>query len=319
MTATKDPSNSNFFAAPSTFDWQGYLTHRPTYSREFYDLIYKYHASKDSKFGLAHDIGAGPGNVADVLAERFSQVVVSDASSEHVSVAKHRLEGKFEPGKFDFAVSRGEDVGGKYQPGSVDLVTVAECIPIMDSPAAVASFARLLKPGGTLAIWFYGRPIFAEDGMDRASELYAKIAGAAFSTFKPFDGTLLAHSWKVIGSWLDCVALPNTDWESVERTKWNADKPLLFTPESELDHPLDYPSAVTEEEKVVEKIDRNWWAKEGGVDFVRGFIGVNLPWKKDYETPETDKLYTALEKELGGKDAKHKITWPVVLILATRK
>ena len=319
MTTTKYSSGSNFFAASFSFDWEGYLKHRPSYSKEFYDLIYKNHASKKGPFGLAHDIGAGPGNVADVLAERFSRVVVSDASPENISVAKQRLKDKHDFGKLDFVVSRGEEIASKYPPGSADLITAAECIPIMDGPAATASFAKLLKPGGTLAIWFYGRPIFAEDGMERASELYTKIAGIAFSTFKPFKGTLLEHSWKVIASWLDCVALPSTEWEDVERTRWNADKPILFLPESELDHPLDYSSTVTAEEKIVEKIDRSWWAKDAGIDFVRGFIGVNLPWKKDYETPETDELYRELEEELGGENAKHKIAWPVVLILATRK
>ena len=63
---------------------------------------------------------------------------------------------------FILSESSTERLSALHDPASGDLVAAAECMPLFDAPSALASFAHSLRPGGTSAIWFYGRPAFAE-------------------------------------------------------------------------------------------------------------------------------------------------------------
>jgi len=104
-------------------------------------------------FDLAHDIACGPGQVAAELAKHFKHVVASDPNPEHTSVAKKRLESD---GKdhVSYVVTLGEDIAQHTEPGSVDLITVGEAIALMDMPRFLDAASAVLKPGGTLALWF---------------------------------------------------------------------------------------------------------------------------------------------------------------------
>lgn len=308
--------DKNFFDSP-TFDWKAYLNYRPIYSPEFYKLIIDYHRSKSNgQFDLAHDVGTGPGQVAEEFSKYFTHVIASDASEPHTAVARQRLEQAF-PGKTTVIQSPVEQLLSKFPASSADLITAAECLPIMDRQKAFQSFSHLLKPGGTLAIWFYGRPFFTDPKLARAQELYEKISTVAFSTFKPFHGGMMENAWTIIASWFDLVHFPEAEWTAVQRTKWNPDREMPFLPIAELDYEPQWTSGIREDEEVKEIQDRGWWGKQGGVEFIRGFVGANLPWKKAYESEEVEGWYRDLERELGGE--KHAVSWPVVLMLATKK
>lgn len=52
---------------------------------------------------------------------------------------------------------------------------------------------------------------------------------------------------------------------------------------------------------------------------VKRFLGVLVPGSVRYEgDSDIEDLWVELEKAMGGKDAVHRFTWPVVLILGTR-
>lgn len=126
----------------------------------FYKVIFDYHSTVGSnKWNLAHDIGTGPGNVAEVLARRFSKVIASDVSPVHVAAAKERLRSLGLGGDMvELYTAGGENVSKLPEAsawnGKVELVTVAECITLMNIPAALTSFRGLLAARGTVAIWF---------------------------------------------------------------------------------------------------------------------------------------------------------------------
>ncbi|MCJ1356387.1 MAG: hypothetical protein MMC33_006382 [Icmadophila ericetorum] len=307
----------NFFDSTS-FDWQAYLRYRPTYTKEFYNLILDYHRSKEptAQFLLTHDIGTGPGQVAEHFTQYFTSVIASDASAPYAAVARQRLE-QSHPGKTTVVQFPAELLAEKFPAGEADLLTAAECLPLMNREKAFSSFAHLLKPGGTLAIWFYGRPFFVDPDMSKAQELYEKISTAAFSTAKPFKGGVMENAWTIIASWFDEAHFPRDEWEKVERLKVNPDREMTFLPAVELDYVPEWENGIRDDEKIEEKTDREWWARTGGVDFVRGFVDANMPWKKEYENEEVKGWYEELEKELRGKE--HKVSWPVILMLATRK
>jgi hypothetical protein len=87
----------------------------------------------------------------------------------------------------------------------------------------------MLRPGGTLAIYFYGRPIFPDPVCDT---IYDRMATRICQSLLPFKGAPgeLFHRRGAEGlvSFLDNIALPASEWQNVERHKWNCDYPLLF-------------------------------------------------------------------------------------------
>ncbi|KAF6221237.1 hypothetical protein HO133_002092 [Letharia lupina] len=314
-------SDSSLFDGGADFDWIKYTTHRPAYSSSFYDRIWTYHQSHSNHWSLAHDVGTGPGNVAEVLGARFDKVIASDPSGFHTAVARRRLAAS----NVTVEQCRAEDLVTLVGPdghGKADLVTLAECIPLMDAERAFSGFAELLRPGGTLAVWFYGKPIFVGEGQERSQQIYDRIAGKAFSRIFPIKGTIWQQAFTVMASWLDNIGFPSEDWTDVERTKWNHDKPLCFLPEEYFDFEVKHENSVTADEKVEERVDRDFWAKEHcGVDWVEGFIDAQFPWKStdDEIGAQLKPMYKELEEAMGGQGSKTKIAWPVALVLATRK
>ncbi len=314
-------ADSSLFDGGADFDWIKYTTHRPVYSPAFYDRLWDYHRSHSDHWALAHDVGTGPGNVAEILSARFNKVIASDPSGFHTAVAQRRLA------RSNVTVEQcsAEDLVTLMGPdghGTADLITLAECIPLMSAEHAFSGFAKLLRPGGTLAIWFYGKPIFAGDGQEKSQQIYNQIAGKAFSRIFPIKDTIWQQAFTVMASWLDNIGFPQEDWKDVERINWNHDKPLSFLPEKYFDFEIKYKHSVTPDEKVDERVDRDFWAREQcGADWVEGFIDAQFPWKStnDEVGAQLKPMYKELEEAMGGQGSKTKIGWPVVLLLATRK
>ncbi|KAJ7047034.1 S-adenosyl-L-methionine-dependent methyltransferase [Mycena alexandri] len=324
--------SQNFFKVEKYDEeyWDAYLTARPNYDDgRFYQRIYDYHKkhNPNPSWNLAHDVGTGPGNVAAQLATRFSKVVASDNNATHLAVAQHRL---VQLSRVSFFQAASEDLADHFPNGSVDLVTAAECLPLVDAEVAVDGFARLLRPGGTLAAWFYGRPAFAASGPDaaRCQALLDQTFSLAYQQVIRGGGPGAQQGWKRattrLVSWLDDVGFPAAQWESVERWKWNTHALMCFyDPEVACDIPVERISYIdAARELVVEERDTNFWAARWDVAAVRRFLDVALPgFKAILETaePEFGALFSQLEAAMGGPSAIHDITWPVVLILATRK
>ena len=326
-----DGDTANFFRVSNYNEayWSTYLAARPKYSSSsFYDRIYTYQAAHSASHTLAHDVGTGPGQVAAELASHFSQVIASDSNSTHLAVAAHRLTDLHKAGKVIFAESSAETLVTSYPHGSADLITAAECLPLLDPPAAIDSFARLLASGGTLAIWFYGRPAFAEpEFAPRCQPLLAEILDRSFARIIKGGGPAHKAGWKratdCMASWLDDVALPEGEWRDVERSKWNPELQMSFYGPEACDFEVERTSAVGEEEKVHEEQDPSFWAERWDIEGVKRFVSVNLPKFEETVKGDEDEIierkYEELKEAMGGPGAERQITWPVVLILGTKK
>jgi SAM-dependent methyltransferase len=179
--ASKD--TSNFFNS-ATYDeeyWNIYLEARPEYSQAFYESVYGYHESHSGLTEMALDIGTGPGQVAAELSTHFHHVIASDNNITHLEVAQHRLGSLISSHNVELLQCAGEEVAQHIQPSSVDLVAAAECMPLMDAEKAIDAFAKVLKPNGTLAVWFYGRPYFAEpEFKDQCQTVLEKILDISY-------------------------------------------------------------------------------------------------------------------------------------------
>ncbi|KAE8371574.1 S-adenosyl-L-methionine-dependent methyltransferase [Aspergillus bertholletiae] len=310
--------------------WTGYLATRPKYTDAFYNHIYHYHAAHSQSappgFTIAHDVGAGPGQVSAKLAQRFSHVVVSDNNKNHVDYAKHFLATCGVPAsRLSFAVAKGEDLGATYPHASADLVVSALMFPLMETTAALRSFRSLLKPGGTLAVWFYGRAHFAEvEYAGRCQPLLDRIINHHFSGVIAGEGSP-EHTagWKHvadgIASWLDYIPFAEETWGCVERHKWNTQWTSLgFFGNEACNFPVQPISSVTPAEIVVEREDRGLWRKDWDVDQLREFVDYIYPFQR-MDQDSVKPLWAQLGSEMGGLHARRAFSWPVVLILATRK
>ena len=97
----------------------------------------------------AIDLGAGTGKLSSALAERGLEVTAVDTSEAMLEVARAR-GGTITAGSLATRLARAEETG--LPAASAELVTVAQAWHWVDAQAASAEVARLLAPGGVLAL-----------------------------------------------------------------------------------------------------------------------------------------------------------------------
>jgi SAM-dependent methyltransferase len=121
-----------------------YATYRPGYP----PALFAWLAGLCPEHESAWDCATGSGQAALGLVPHFRRVVATDASAEQIRHARpHPLIG--------YRVAPAEASG--LPDRSVDLVTVAQAAHWFDLPRFYGEVARVLKPGGVLALWGYGR------------------------------------------------------------------------------------------------------------------------------------------------------------------
>lgn len=309
----------------SHFDWDNYLKSRPDYTgSELYNRLFAYHDSHSGSYTTAFDVGCGPGQVVTALATRFSHVRGSDPNVYIISKAREAFKA-FKNVSFEVGIAEDIALGNEDRVGTADLITAAECIPLMDIDAAMSAFAKLLRPGGTLAIWFYGRPIFASPGLSEDSPevtgvqaLFREILNRSYDEFRPFKGSVLEKPCTMIESWLDSVAFDPVQFGDVKRIKWNTDRELHMLGTDAMDFEMKHINNIGEGEIVVDEgVDRSFLLREN-VDFgwAKGFIDSAIARKKDYVTGEVQEMLGRLEGKMKGNT--WNVSLPAVLLLATK-
>ena len=208
MASEQEKDHPLEFDCGDSFDWSGYLAARPDYNAsEFYKRVFDFHTACGNGWDFAHDVGCGPGNVAADLSHHFGHILASDPSVAHLDEVKTRLGDK----NVSVVESKGETLLEETDAslhGNADLIATAEAFPLMDPVQALETFAGLLKLHGTLAIWFYGRPIF-EDKKNGAKEqeIFDKILTIAWSSLKPFS-EVLERGYHYLTRWFDGLHFP---------------------------------------------------------------------------------------------------------------
>lgn len=122
---------------------EAYARARPTYPDELFEWL----AGLVDRRDLAWDAATGNGQAARSLSAHFHRVRASDASGEQVAAASPS-EG------VTFVVEPAENPG--LGDSSVDLVTVAQAAHWFDVERFHGAVARVLRPGGVVALWCYG-------------------------------------------------------------------------------------------------------------------------------------------------------------------
>jgi len=125
------------------FAAQSYASYRPRYPGALFDWL----ASFTPAHTRAWDCATGSGQAAVALAERYDEVIATDASIAQLDSADKS------PGVSYLAMTAEQ---GALAARSVDLVTVAQALHWLDLPAFFTETDRVLRPGGALAVWSYG-------------------------------------------------------------------------------------------------------------------------------------------------------------------
>ncbi|KAL2145157.1 hypothetical protein VTI28DRAFT_7793 [Corynascus sepedonium] len=201
-------------------------------------------------------------------------------------------------------------------------------MPLLDAPRALAAFGRLLRPGGTLAISFYGRPIFAgvgtPDDTTRLNALYENVATRICSVFGQFAGTpafpIRRRAVETFASRLNNVAVPGDEWEHVVRYQWNSDVQLFFNSKAVYDFDVDPVDRRQDVEVTKEITDRTWWQDKWDTDRIEAFLASVYPGyveRAGSKFAEINQILQQIRQLL--EEKKATLSFSAVLILATKK
>jgi SAM-dependent methyltransferase len=281
--------------------------HRPIYPQSFWERIYTYHTQSSNTWSIAHDVGAGAGIASEELAKRFKHVIVSDPNEGYVDIASARLgQFGFPKNKFAFLQEKAEESSVPSQ--QVDLLTICEAFHWTDVPRAMRSYARQLKPGGTLSINFYGMPQLIDN--ENAQRVWDEMIDIwAHKLYKA--GGVLSRGVEYMSAGLDSVPLSPQEF-AVGPKRITVDTGCRL---KTLSPALTMAPKSIGRGDVIELIDNDeGWRSKRGVQWLKGFFATLLP--RVFEE-EIQDLWTELEAAVEGREVE--ISWPLEQILATKR
>jgi ubiquinone/menaquinone biosynthesis C-methylase UbiE len=133
------PTYSDYFSQSAAL----YALHRPSYPAALFEWL----ARGVRGHQRAWDCATGNGQAAVALASHFGEVVATDPSQSQLVYA-------VKLGRVHYAAMTAED--SALRSASVDLITVAQALHWFNLPRFYDEVARVLVPGGVLAVWTYG-------------------------------------------------------------------------------------------------------------------------------------------------------------------
>lgn len=140
---------SNHFSSGSG----DYAIYRPTYPMGLVDELVKISPGT----GRALDCGCGTGQLSVLLAERFGEVIATDASASQIASAQAHE-------RVVYRTALAEESG--LPDASVDLITVAQAVHWLDLDKFYAEVRRVARPQAAVALISYG-VLRVEGAVDR--------------------------------------------------------------------------------------------------------------------------------------------------------
>lgn len=141
-----------------------YAAFRPDYPAARYAWLAGLRGERET----AWDCATGSGQAALGLAAHFRRVIATDASDEQIRHAQPH------PG-IEYRVAPAE--ASTLDAASVDLISVAQAVHWFDLAHFYAEVERVLKPGGVLALWGYGRMVLPGELDAPFLRFYAETVG----------------------------------------------------------------------------------------------------------------------------------------------
>ncbi|KAK0128449.1 hypothetical protein ONS95_000421 [Cadophora gregata] len=155
-------SSEKTFTSYTKDQGKSYAQVRPSYHPKLYETILKHHTSTGGQLTTLLDVGCGPGITTLALAPNFTLSMGLDPSEGMINNARSLGGGStasLSPIRYE--ISTAEDLGWHLTPpvaeASVDLLTASTAAHWFDMAAFWPRAARVLKPGGTVALWTTGQ------------------------------------------------------------------------------------------------------------------------------------------------------------------
>jgi SAM-dependent methyltransferase len=186
----------------------GYASHRPDYPPALFSWL----AAQCARRDRAWDCATGSGQAARGLAAHFAAVIATDASARQIGQAAPA------PG-VEFRVAPAERSG--LEAASVDLVAVAQALHWFAGEAFYAEARSVLRPGGVLAAWGYGRLRF---GAPRVEAVLLPFYEQALAPFWPEERRHVETQYRSLPFPAPEIAAPQF---GIER-RWNLAQTLGY-------------------------------------------------------------------------------------------
>ena len=315
------PDTPNAYDITSSSEWESYTKYRPAYPPQVFERIYSFHKASGGKFNAAHDAGCGPGIAAAVLAEKFGHVICSDFSQAAVDTAeqafnKAKGEGKFERTAFEFRRSGAEEMAEWIERNSLDMVTMSESLHWTDTAKTTAAVMKVLKPGGTFAVWYYGPAVHLSNFEVQA--IYQETLEHWCKLRTDFSEVSARTQW-VENTGYDCVAFSEEEgWaKGVMRMKWNTDGDDETWLRDKSTPWMRYEKQIGKND-VLEYIEdaKEWEYEFTDLEWFEGWFTSLFPRiSGEYLTAQLKRM----EEALGGNKVTTKAIWSVSMILARKK
>eukprot|EP00919_Chromeraceae_sp_WS-2016_P065128 GHVR01154162.1.p1 GENE.GHVR01154162.1~~GHVR01154162.1.p1 ORF type:complete len:290 (+),score=21.58 GHVR01154162.1:91-960(+) len=198
--------------AAKDYPAEQYLQHRPHYPKQLYDSVFAFHLRDGlGKTGVALDLGCGPGLVTAELVPRFDKVVGIDGSEVMIETARLVCpQAEFHVGMADKLTPIGS--------ASIDLLTVGTAAHWFPADWWKEA-SRVVKPGGTVALWVYSERMVLEPSHPKAKELNENIMSFVKGIGHYSDGN------KVAKDMYESLPMPASDlgFGPVTKIWWNRD------------------------------------------------------------------------------------------------
>ncbi|KAG5794781.1 hypothetical protein H9Q69_006166 [Fusarium xylarioides] len=171
-----------------------YAAGRLGYTESLIDFIVNYHRSTDGETGCVLDVGCGPGTATQKLAQHFDLAYGVDPGENMIRTATS-LGGKTRTAvSIVYKLSTAEDIDkiNDIPHSSVDMITAATAAHWFDMPRFWAAATKVLRPGGTVAIW----TVFRQPGSFNNNTELQSIFNDFLDALTPFSraGTHLTQS-----------------------------------------------------------------------------------------------------------------------------
>ncbi|KAH6855606.1 S-adenosyl-L-methionine-dependent methyltransferase [Chaetomium sp. MPI-CAGE-AT-0009] len=218
----------NTFRSFTPEESANYAENRLDYHPRLYNIVLSHHQSTGGQLDTLLDVGCGPGTAVRSLASVFNHALGIDPSEGMIATARSigGVTHTNEPIRFEVCAI--EDVSSQAssptpEAGSVDLIIAATAAHWFDMAVFCPHAARLLKPGGSVALWISG-PLLVDPSMTNGVSIQAAIDDfekALHAYMAPGNRVARGLYVDLTLPWMLETPVPEFDRASFVRREWD--------------------------------------------------------------------------------------------------